>query len=305
MLIIYKRAMIYVFFVLVAAFAVQVHAADSQRLFNPNIGVILNGKYASKEPKGFSIDESELNFNANIDHNLMGNLTIGFADENAEVEEAFIRTIALPYGLSLTAGRIMPTFGYLNEKHKHTDDFLFRPHVLREYFEEGFFNADGVQGSIILPINLYSEIGGGVFNKNDFTAYTRIGGGDILAWRLGASYYHKKDDESAQDFAGVDFKASYSPNGNSRETEFAIYGEHITQRTQNSGFYVATTYKWKQQWRTGYMYSALDKIAEHAVMIEYDTSEFGRIRLQYGFGEVKQIVLQYTISMGAHVAHSF
>jgi hypothetical protein len=297
--------------------ATKTNAADTTKPLNPNIGLVLNGYWANKENdemlKGFSIGESELNINADIDPYLKGNFTIAFSNENtAEVEEAFIRTTSLPYGLTLTAGRMLPIFGYLNEKHRHTDDFALRPLVMRSYFDEGSFKADGAQASVVLPAVLYSELGGGAFGHGDFTAYARIGGGDAHAWRLGASYYRKSEAEDElgvvvepmQDFVGADFKYSYSQNGNNKETEFSLYGEYImrkqsatdtTDKEDDSGFYAAATYKWAERWRGGYMYSVLfvdEEHDEHTAMLEYNTSEFGRFRLQYSFGDEKQVVLQ-------------
>ena len=336
------------FVALVAAVGMGARAADTISSLNPNLGVILNGRWADKEdddtPKGFSIGETELNLSADVDPYLKGNATIAFTDENElEVEEAFIRSASLPWGLSLTAGRVLPTFGYLNEKHRHTDDFALRPLVMRRYFEEGAFHADGVQASCVLPTPLYSEIGGGAYGEGDFTAYARVGGGDAHAWRLGTSYYYRREaDEDeydgatpSQHFGGVDFKYAYSPNGNNKETEFALYGEYLVRRTSafggpgtwddglwgeapeaggsdkedDSGFYAAATYKWAQRWRVGYLYSAFaagDRADEHAVMLEYNTSEFGRFRVQVSSSDGEQkVMLQYTIAFGAHKAHSF
>ena len=46
-------------------------------------------------------------------------------------------------------------------------------------------------------------------------------------------------------------------------------------------------------------------------MLEYDHSEFSRLRLQYSydrsrlFGADHQFLLQYTATIGAHPAHSY
>ena len=108
--------------------------------FNPSIGVILNGKYTSfsegdskiagfgigeegeRGREGLGIDESELNFSANVDDKFHGSLTAAIVREGGsdiiELEEAYIKTLpgsGMPDGLSLKAGRALWTFGYLNE----------------------------------------------------------------------------------------------------------------------------------------------------------------------------------------------
>ena len=45
-------------------------------------------------------------------------------------------------------------------------------------------------------------------------------------------------------------------------------------------------------------------------MLEFDTSEFGRFRLQYTYDQSdleanNEVVFQYTIAIGPHGAHSF
>ena len=48
----------------------------------------------------------------------------------------------------------------------------------------------------------------------------------------------------------------------------------------------------------------------NSIMTDYSTSEFGRFRLQYNRDQSRpaidnQIILQYTVSLGAHGAHIF
>ena len=239
--------------------------------FNPAISATLNGQYGysarkarnirgfqtgdegMRAQKGFSVGESEVTMSANVDDKLYSALTLSFENDRVNVEEAFIKTLALPFGISVTAGRLLPTFGYLNEKHKHTDDFVDRPLPYRAYLNSGF-SDDGVQASIVLPTDFYSEIGGGVFRGAGFpssaegnapglaTAYARIGGdfGTGHDWRLGVSYLHarnnnggRKDDSGDlafignSDLYGVDLKYTYSPNGNNKISEFALQAEYL------------------------------------------------------------------------------
>ena len=313
------------------------------RTFNPNLGIVLNSQWADREfeemARGFSMGESEINMNANIDDKLFGNMTIGIWPDGAHIEEAYVRSLGLPYGISVKAGRMMPIFGYLNEKHLHTDDFVRRPLALRQIFgREGRIITDGVETSMVFPTVLYSEIGGGAFGEKDFSAYARIGGGDAHAWRLGSSFLryrpgsghshddHDHDDEydlPQENLVGIDFKYSYSPFGNNRETELSLYGEYIFRNGEadgaglyaaddhahddDGGFYAAAVLKWARYWRTGYMYSAAGHdYDEHSVLLERMTSEFGRFRLQYTHGAFEnQVVFQWTAVLGPHVAHSF
>ena len=160
--------------------------------FNPEIGVILNGRFASysqdeSEPsgyaighegergkEGFSVDHTELRLSSNIDSNFYGNVTVALAEHEGEIEveleEAYLETLpdlGLPSGLSLKAGRALWQLGYLNAQHSHTDDFADRP-LLYRLMLDGAYNDDGVQASYLLPTSQYIEVGGGAFAGNDF-----------------------------------------------------------------------------------------------------------------------------------------
>jgi len=192
--------------------------------FNPSIGMILNGEYASfsrdeseltgfaageegeRGNESFSLGESELNLSANIDDKFYGSVTAAIVREEGEdiveLEEAYIQTLpgaGLPFGSTLKFGRALWTLGYLNEHHPHADDFADRPLPYRAFLNQAF-NDDGMEFSYVLPTDLYAEIGGGVFRGDDFpfggaegsgagawSAFGRVGGdiGDNQSWRLG------------------------------------------------------------------------------------------------------------------------
>ena len=197
----------------------------SDNAFNPAIGIVLNGmfsEYSSDESEipgfptgheserpaqGFSLGHSEIAISSNIDDKFHGNLTLGLGvhpgePTEVELEEAYIQTLpgaGMPEGMRVKAGRALWTFGYLNEQHRHGDDFADRPLPYRAFLDSAY-NDDGAELSIVLPADLYSEIGLGVFRGDDtpfggsanghgaWSAYTRFGGdfGRDSAWRIGA-----------------------------------------------------------------------------------------------------------------------
>jgi hypothetical protein len=248
----------------------------SDNSFNPSIGVILNGKAASfsRDSSGFSgfgvgeegergreglaIDESELNFSANIDDKFYGSTTVAIVREDGsdkiELEEAYIQTLpgaGLPSGTRVKAGRAFWTLGYLNDHHTHTDDFVDRPLPYRVYLNNAF-NDDGVEFSYVLPTDLYSEIGGGVFRGDDFpaggsssglggwSAFARIGGdlGDNHSWRLGGYLLHsdvnsRTSNENTVTFVGksdlyaADLRYVWTPTGNPKQSEVILQAEYF------------------------------------------------------------------------------
>ena len=192
--------------------------------FNPAIGVVLNAMYSeysedssglpgfqlgheSERPdEGLALGHSEVTMSGNIDDKFGGALTLGLgahgSETEVELEEAYIQTLAgsgLPDGTRLKAGRALWTFGYLNEQHAHGDDFADRP-LPYKAFLDGAYNDDGAEVSIVLPGDLYKEVGGGIFRGGDMpfggsesgrdarSVYARLGG-DLTgnsALRVGA-----------------------------------------------------------------------------------------------------------------------
>ena len=197
----------------------------SDNAFNPAIGVVLNGMFSAhstnefeihgfpvgheseRSPDGLSLGHSEIAMSSNIDDKFLGSLTLGLGAHpgeptEVELEEAYIQTLpgaGLPEGMRIKAGRALWTFGYLNEQHAHGDDFVDRPLPYRAFLDNAY-NDDGVEVSLVLATDLYSEVGVGAFRGNDTpfagsdsghgarSAFARLGGdfGRNSAWRLGA-----------------------------------------------------------------------------------------------------------------------
>lgn len=216
--------------------------------FNPSIGIILGGRYASfssgdgsipgfaldhegeRGKEGISLGETEFNFSANVDDKFRGSTTVALAEDDeteVELEEAYFESLpglGLPTGASVKAGRAFWTLGYMNEHHSHADDFADRPLPYRVFLDRSF-NDTGAQVSYVLPTELYSEVGGGIFRGDDFpfagasgedinswSAFLRVGGdlGANSSWRIGGyildgkaegrgGHPHEEDDEEHEE----------------------------------------------------------------------------------------------------------
>ena len=143
----------------------------------------------------------------------------------------------------------------------------------------------------------------------------------------------------------IDSRATFAPNGNAREGELMLQGEYFWRKedgtymlppeeaegaepepetarfdSMSSGWYLQAVYRFDPRWRVGMRYSQLNPPDEaelghdpnaFSAMVDWTNSEFGRLRLQYnretlaGDRRDNQFLLQYTMSLGAHSAHSF
>jgi hypothetical protein len=115
---------------------------SSVNSFNPAVSMVLSGTYEQlqRDPaipvtgmamtanntgytRGFSLQESELGIAADIDPLFRGVGTFSLAPEGGiRVENGFVQTSALGYGLNLKFGRFFSGLGYLNEQHSHAWD---------------------------------------------------------------------------------------------------------------------------------------------------------------------------------------
>jgi hypothetical protein len=218
-------------------------SAGGASAFNPAISMILGGSYTStsRDPgdwniagfppsggevgpgeRSFNLGESELTFAANIDPYFSGVLTAAITGENEiEVEEAFVRTTALPDGFTGKMGRFFSGFGYLNEVHAHAWDFVDQPLVYQAMFG-GQSRQDGVQVKWLAPTDLFIELGAEAGNGDSYPAtrgagnglnaaalFAHVGGdvGDNTSWRAGLSWI----DSQAEDRAGGIADASGNP----------------------------------------------------------------------------------------------
>lgn len=235
-------------------------APASMGAFNPAIGAVLEGQYASQSrnpntyrlpgfalgdtagpvPRGFAINESEINLSASVDQALYGNLTLAFEQNNSfAVEEAFIQPTALPYGLTLKAGRFFSGVGYLNEQHQHTWDFVDQA-LPYQAFLNTQYDDDGVQVRWLAPTDRFIEFGAEVFRGEPFPA-----GGDfnhnrgVGAW---SGFVHMGDDigESASYRVGLSQLWTAAKN---RETTALGGATDVFSGTDHT--YIAdATFKW-------------------------------------------------------------
>lgn len=255
--------------------------ASSASAFNPEVSLILQGQYRNQKDvpsrrisgfvpagefantRGFSVDETELMLAANIDPYWRGQAVIAMADGQANIEEAWVQSLAIGNGLGLKAGRFRSGIGYLNEQHPHQHDFNDVPLMYQTMFEEGAYVQDGVQLKWLAPTPLFVEFGGEFGRGASFPGSDRnkngSGGGAVYAhigddlgvsnsWRAGFSVLRTAAKARAADFTDLagstlsgaftgdsttfiaDFVWKWAPNGNAAYQNFKFQSEYFQRR---------------------------------------------------------------------------
>ena len=206
------------------------------------------------------------------------------------------------------------------------------------------FGAEAFRG------DSYPAAGARNSGAGTYTAFVHTGAdiNDSSSWLAAASYLHS--DAVARDTGGHLFNGAtdlgivsgvykWSPGGNPTVNNLVLTSELFYDRQAGSfdaipvsqnrwSFYAQGVYQFMPRWSVGLRYSALStrKIplaltstdlndfghlpdAETA-LLEFDTSEFGRFRVQYthDHADLKpndEILLQYTVMYGPHAAHRY
>ena len=307
-------------------------APVAANIYNPGVSVVLNGSFAAYEndpdaalipgfpldeeagltPEGFSLFESELAINANIDHKLYGNLIFALTgDGEVEVEEAYLQTTSLPGGFILKAGEFFSGIGYLNEKHNHVWDFIDAPLPYRAFLGVQYGDA-GLQLRWIAPTDFYLEAGAEVFRGESFPAagavHNGVGtyagfvqtGGDIGAsssWLAKASYIRANADERTTDAGGVfsgvnnlgivSLVYKWAPHGNPNRRNLIVNGEYffgdekgdfngVPIDMNRSGWYAQAVYQFRPRWRVAARYAALSSEAPPPLLFGSEIDDLGR-----------------------------
>jgi outer membrane receptor protein involved in Fe transport len=136
---------------------------------------------------------------------------------------------------------------------------------------------------------------------------------------------------------GGDFLFKWSPHGDATRHQLKLQAEYFSRaenglrvsptaaylpapyRTEQSGWYLQSTWLFRPRWRVGLRYDSLDPGAALATsaprrstaMLDWSPSEFSRLRVQYALDDARvnerdrQLQLQYLFAIGAHGAHKF
>jgi hypothetical protein len=135
------------------------------------------------QQRGFNARNIELALDGAVDPYFEGFANIVFKLDNdneteVEVEEAFMQTTNLPFGLQLKGGQFFAAFGRINPTHPHTWDFADDPLVHGRILGPDGLRGVGAQISWTLPTPWYSQLIFAGQNGRGSTGYSFRNPGD-------------------------------------------------------------------------------------------------------------------------------
>ena len=131
-------------------------------LYRRGMGPAMNNRTAVVH-KGFSLQEAEFQFNADVDPYLKANILFalaqnaGTSDYKLDPEEVFVETISLPV-VTFKLGKFKTAIGKHNTLHTHAYPFIDAPLIHFNLLGDEGLNEPGVSGAVLLPAPWYSEI---------------------------------------------------------------------------------------------------------------------------------------------------
>ena len=129
------------------------------------------------QQRGFNARNIELAVDGAVDPYFEGFANIVFKLDNdnetdVEVEEAFMQTTSLPWGLQVKGGQFFAPFGRINPTHPHTWDFVDAPLVHGLFLGPDGLRGVGAQVSWTLPLPWYSQALVAVQNGRGSTGFS-------------------------------------------------------------------------------------------------------------------------------------
>lgn len=155
----------------------------------------LQGGGHDPKRRGFTLQQAELTLVGAVDPYFQAEAHLLATEDDIELEEAFIQTLALPYGLELEVGYFLTEFGRLNPTHPHAWNWLDQPIVNTRLFGGEGMRGAGMRLAKLLPTPWYSQFHVGVQNAD----------GEFMASFLGGEigHAHGAEEEAEHEELGI------------------------------------------------------------------------------------------------------
>ena len=223
------------------------------------------------QTRGFNLRNAELAFDGAVDPYFEGfaNIVLKLepnGDTSIELEEAFMQTTNLPFGLQLKGGQFFTAFGRINPTHPHTWDFADAPLVVGRLLGPDGLRGIGAQVSWVLPVPWYSQAFLAMQQGSGGTAYSFRNPGDN-----GTFFGRATDNRQARGLSDYLYSPRWENSINLSDTQTLLggisgaFGANETGAHERTEIYGADLlYKWKSaraeagfpfvKWQTEWMY---------------------------------------------------
>ncbi len=214
----------------------------------------LEGGDHDPRKRGFTVQQAELSFSGAVDPYFTGEAHIVYlidpviGDTRIELEEAFLTTQALPYGLQLKGGFYLTEFGLINPTHPHAWDWMDQPVINTRLFGPDGLRQAGVRLAWLTPLPWFSELYVGMQNADGETASSFLANPDLFDARpIGGRPFVQRDVKSLKDLlysvrwenfwnlsdtvsTKLGVSGLFGPNATGPDADTRIYGADLKLR---------------------------------------------------------------------------
>jgi hypothetical protein len=210
----------------------------------------LQGGEHDPRQRGFTLQALELSAMGAVDPYLTAEAHLVYfidpeGESRFELEEAFMTTSSLPYGLQVKAGFFHTEFGRINAQHTHQWAWLDQPFINTRLFGGDALRQAGARLSWLTPLPWFSELIVGVQNpagetmvsflSNDETGAiggrpfvdVNINGLDDMFWNV---RWNNSWDVSPEVTTVLGASAVFGPNATGPDGRTVIYGADLLVR---------------------------------------------------------------------------
>lgn len=211
----------------------------------------LQGGGHDPRKRGFTVQNIELSLMGAVDPYLSGESHIIFfldplsGETVVELEEIFLTTQALPYGLQLEAGHFFTEFGRLNPRHPHQWHWQDQPVINTRLFGPDGMRGPGFRLGWLTPLPWFSELHIGAQNANGETMASFLASDEFFEERaIGGRPFVDQGVRNLKDLvylarfdnswdlteevtAKLGLSGLYGPNATGPEVDTWIYGADL------------------------------------------------------------------------------
>jgi len=278
-----------------------IKSGDAELPFNPN--------------KGFNFNYAEVAMSSTVDPYFDAFAIFHLHKDAFEIEEAYVRTRALPYGFRVKAGKFKSDFGRINSKHQHSWHFDAQPLIYKALFGPDSISDEGIQLQWVAPTDTYIMAGiegmqgtnkqsfGDPDSNNLYVGYLKssVDIGENLSLLGGLSIAHGKTVlKKNSNVYGVDLTARDELGAYSSviwQSEYLYRNKDRANSTdKQAGLYSELIYNVNHNWATGARYDRITKndtvdlsaysvdtsnLDRYTALLQYKPFPMSRIRLEY------------------------
>lgn len=348
--------------------ALQTSQGRPGGLLNPQISAIGSFVTAGTEDKAVAkpinlgLSEAEFSFQAYVDPYSKAEFYIAFHNETedpflgpdseaaangeyeAELEEAFLTTLSLPFGLQVKAGKFRSNFGRINPVHPHALDYIDYPRMYVNYLGgEGLSDKGAALNWLIPnPLNFYQELSlevtSGTLDGPSFQGGSKhllylghlknfldLNDNTTLEVGLSGVYGPNNADGDKTAIGAADLTLIWKPLRYNRYRSFEWTSEGLVSNRKTPdgdvtsyALYSFMRYQIGRRWFIGARFD-YSEFPEHnclnekaySAMLNFYATEFQKIELQFQHGvpaefdSFNRVLLRAVFVIGAHGAHKY